>query len=230
MRTVKSMIEGALREIVALEEGETASADMIEDGLLIFSELLQSWSDEGLMVPYLVTETLIGDNTKASYIWGPGGDIPTMAPVDVVAVSFILENGQTPLVRADARLFIGRPWLGIVAMPQYFFYERGLTNYLRFDVAPYGGGFQIVSQKPLDSTLVLTADLEFPESYSRMIRTNLAIEFCPPYQKTASAELVAVAASSKKIVKRKNSGPIPSMTTDLPGTINPSTSLPLTTT
>lgn len=216
-------------EILVLTEGEEATADMIVDAKEVFAELVASWSYEGLMIPYISRDVLVGDTSKASYTWGPGGDINTVAPVDVAAVSFQIENGQIPLSRGDDVLFMQRPWLGIVGQPQYFYFEKATTPLLRFDVAPYGGAFLISSWKKLDNTQVLTDTLTFPDQYARMLRTNLAIELCPPYQKSPSDVLVANAVASKRIVKRYNMKPISSMSTDLPGSYIPSASLPLKT-
>ena len=57
MGTVKSLITRSLRALIVLSEGEEATAEMINDGLTTLKDLLNSWSIEGMMVPYSVTET-----------------------------------------------------------------------------------------------------------------------------------------------------------------------------
>ena len=228
LSTVKQLIEGAMTDIIALTEGEEASADQIEDGARLLSDLIEQWSVEGLLIPYASLTVLQGDTSKASYTWGVGQDINSLAPVNVLTVSFQLENGQTPLERVDDRFMNTRPWVGLIGMPNYFTFRAG-SPYpsLAFDCAPYGGAFNIWAEFPLDSTTVLTADLAFAPKYNRALRTSLAIEMCPSFEKTPSQVLIALAQSSKKILKRSNRQPVPNMTTDLPGTIDNSVNLPL---
>lgn len=214
--TIKKVIESSLREIQALAEGEEASADMIADALELLNDLIASWSDEGFMIPYVTRDTLAGDNTKSSYTWGSGGDITTTAPVNVVAVSFVLENAQHDLLRGSEQLFKRRPVLGIIGNPTYFYFDRQSTPQLHFDVAPYGGTFYITSEKPLDNTLTLTENFALPDRYKRMVRTNLGIELCPAYEKSPSAALVAIARQSRSIVKKSNAKPVPDMRFDFP--------------
>jgi len=215
-RTIKTTIEGALRKIGALAEAEQATADMIEDGKLQLQELIASWSASGLIIPYLSRTVLVGDNTKASYTWGPGGDINSVAPVDVAAVSFVLENSQYALKPGDETLFMGDRLLGNTGSPSWFYFERQTLPILHFDVAPYGGLFKITSTMAMDDTLELTDDLELPPYYTRMIVNNLALEMCPDYDREPSAVLVSVAARSLNIVRSRALSPVPSQTLETP--------------
>lgn len=217
MTTIKLIIERALRKIGALAEAEQATADMIEDVKDQLSSLISGWSASSIIIPYLSRTVLLGDNTKASYSWGPGGDIPGVAPTDIAAVSFQLENGLYPLQMADNTTFMGNRTLGIVGMPRWFYYEQQAIPILHFDVAPYGGSFRIAAYQAMDSEFELIDDLELPKFYDRMVINNLAVELCPDYDREPSAVLIKTATESMNTVMAKRLSPVPSQTTDLPG-------------
>lgn len=217
MPTIKQAVEAAMREIHALSEAEQASADQIRDGVDILRDLLAQWSMSNLMIPFVTRTSLVGDSTKASYSWGPGGDINAVAPVDVTAVSYSLGGGPSPLMEASETEFASRSLYNSPGHPNWFFFERQPTPILHFNSAPFGGLFSIVSKAYLPDLNSLTASMELPPEYNRIVRTNLAIEFCPSYEKEPSAALVSVATESKMVVLRRNATPIPSQSLELPG-------------
>lgn len=227
MGTVKQLIEDAMRDIVALAEGEQASADQINDGKRKLVSMLELWSIDGLMVPYLATETFTLPTNQNFVTWKPGGNFNSSTPIDVVAVSWVFGNLQKKLQRMDWTAYLNLQTVGIVSAPTFFLWDPQATNStLNFDVTPYGGTLRTVSKKPLDTAFELTDDLEFPIGYDQTLRTNLAIALCPSYQRTASGELVALATSSKRIVERYNVKP-PSMRVSLPGGRRYGSMLPL---
>lgn len=226
--TVKATIEKALREMGGLSEGEQPTSHMIQDALATLNALLSQWSVEGLMVPYMSRVYLAGDNTKASYSWGPGGDIDSSAPVDVAAISFKLASLIQPVRKVENTVYMQERWIANVGQPQWFYYERlPDRSMLHFDVAPFGGGFDIWAQFPLDNSMTLTEDLGLPDYYIRAVASNLAIDLCPDYGKEPSSTLVFKASTGKKVVERYNATPAPDMALDDMPAMYRGTPLPL---
>lgn len=218
MGTIVTLISDSLKEIIALSDGEIATAEAVEDGKRKLQELLQSWAAEGLMVPYLTTETFAGDSTKSAYLWATGGDFNSATPNVVRNVSFVLATYQKDLVRMDRRGYGQLPVTGTVSEPRFFMYElQSAGGYFYLDCAPYAGSLKITSEKPLDTTFELTDAVEFPAHYTRALRTNLAIDLAPSYDKTVSAELARNARESKNTVRRFNAQPAPTMQHGVPG-------------
>lgn len=216
MTTVKTLIEDSMREIVALTEGEQASADAINDGKRKLVSMLELWSIDGLMVPYKAVESFTLPTTQNFATWKPGGNLNSTTPSNVLAVAYILATGRKKLERMDWTAYLNLPWVGVTSEPKFYVWNPDPTNpALYFDVTPYAGSIQTVSEKPLDTEFDLTDDLEFPIGYEEALRTNLAIALCPSFQKTASAELARGARISKGILERKNVQP-PSMTVSMP--------------
>lgn len=216
MTTVKTLIEDSMREIVALSEGEQASSDQINDGKRKLVSMLELWSIDGLMVPYKAVESFTLPTSQNFATWKPGGNFNSVTPIRVLGVAWIFGDGRQKLERMDWTAYINLPSIGDVSAPKFYVWNPDPTNpALHFDVTPYGGTVQTISEKPLDTAFELTDTLEFPIGYEEALRTNLAIALCPSFQKTASAELRALAGRSKGILERQNVRP-PSMTVSLP--------------
>lgn len=219
MGTVKQTITDALREIVVLTEGDEATADMIESAKRTLQGMIALWSIDGLMVPYLKKETFTLYNTTQTYNWAAGQSAPhfnSVSPVRVLAATFVIENYRKPLVPADARMLAQRPVGGLIAQPILFYFDRQLIPTLTFDCVPYGGGVEVLSEKPLDATLELTDTWEFPAYYDLLLRYNLAILLAPAYGKQVSQELAFNGSRTLKTVEKYNAQPVPTMRTSVP--------------
>lgn len=227
-RTVADLISASLREITVLAEGETASSDMVNDSLLIFSELLQSWSEIDVMIPYEVSETFTLVTTKKSYVIAPGGDFNTASPIDIISAAFLISGVSLNIQVTDSRGLANVNLRNVTSQPRLIYLDRQTVNpTINFDVFPYGGQLELISRKPLLSIYTLTATTLFPEAYARMLRTNLAIDLAPGYRKSITPELSHIAAESLNIVKRRNAKPIPSMRSDVPTRSGHRADLPL---
>jgi hypothetical protein len=215
MGTVIQAIEDAMRELVVLGEGETATADQINDGKRKLVAMLNQWSVEGMMVPFLTKETFALSSTTASYTWGSGQQFNSQAPIEVVAATYLIATTQKPLKALDATAYMRLPLTGIVSEPSGFWYDRQTTPKFYLDVAPYTGSVIVLSKKALDADFELTDQIVLPDEYELAIFTNLAIVLAPGYQRPVSTELAYNAKMSKRVVRRRNVK-VPSMLTDVP--------------
>ena len=82
MPTTKQIIEASLRTIGVIASGEEAKAHEINDALEAAKQMMDSWSNHGLMLYALTHETfsLTGNRTLTI---GDGGDIDTTRPVAI---------------------------------------------------------------------------------------------------------------------------------------------------
>lgn len=219
MGTVKAAITTALRKLVVLSEGEEASADMIDAGLVDLKSMIAQWSIEGLMVPYQTKETFTLDSSTASYTWGIGQSAPnfnSVAPTRVDAASFVLGNYQKPLLWADNRVFMQQPTIGNSGEPTYYNYDRQLLPRFVMDCPPYAGAVTILSRKAFTTEFDLTDELAFPPEYDIPIWSNLAILIAPAYDKDITAAVGTIASLTKKNVERYNAQPIPTLRVNVP--------------
>lgn len=221
VHTVKTLIEAALREIKVLGVGEEADADMIENSKTILVDLIASFSVDGFKIPYLSIETWTLSSIKSTYTWGPLSDFASVAPNTanaLEAVSWQISTQPIPLRSMSVRELLAMPNISQIGAPSAYMFDNQAVPIIRLDCYPLGGVLKTAARKPLDlSTAELTDDLTFPPSYNRFLRTNLAIDLCPGYNKEVGPTLSAVASSSRKAIMRVNAQPIPDMQSDVPG-------------
>lgn len=220
MGTVKQTITDALRALVVLTEGDEATADQIETGKNYLQDMIAAWSIDGLMVPYQTTETFVLTTGVQSYAWATGQVAPNFnsaSPVRVVACTFVIENYRKPLYEGDARLKAQVPLTGNISEPTFFVFNKQLIPLLQFDVAPYGGGVEVVSEKPLDNTLTLTDDMAFPAHYNLLLRYNLAVLLAPEFGQEVGTTLAFNAKEQRNTVQKYNAQAVPTLRHNVPG-------------
>jgi hypothetical protein len=75
MTTPLDIISRSLKDIGALESGETPAADAAQDAFEMLNDLLDQWSNEGMMVYYQTEIIFPVVNGQTQYTIGPGGQI-----------------------------------------------------------------------------------------------------------------------------------------------------------
>ena len=69
------IISRALKDIGALAAGETPSPEASQDAFDILNDMLDQWSNEGMMVYYKTEIIFTTTNSQTQYTIGPGGQI-----------------------------------------------------------------------------------------------------------------------------------------------------------
>ena len=75
MATPIDIISRALKDIGALEAGETPTADAAQDAFEMLNDLLDQWSNEDMMVYYKTEVVFPIVSGQTQYTIGPGGQI-----------------------------------------------------------------------------------------------------------------------------------------------------------
>jgi hypothetical protein len=75
MTTPYDIITRSLKDIGALEAGETPTADATQDAFEMLNDLLDQWSNEGMMVYYQTEIIFPVVSGQTQYTIGPGGQI-----------------------------------------------------------------------------------------------------------------------------------------------------------
>lgn len=208
MATTKRLVESALRSIGVLASGEEAQPAELQDALLYAKQMLDSWTNETLLVPALVHEqfTLTEQN---SFTIGPGGDFDTVRPTVIEQLNIKTPEGYNAAVE-----IVGlNTWSDIPiknnvqSYPRYAYYTSdNPLGILRFSaVIAAGNELLMVSSKPIQDLPALTAEVEFPPGYERAIRLGLALELAPEYGKQVDRVIAAQYAQARKVLKRTNS-------------------------
>lgn len=214
--TGQDLINGALRLIGVLAEGETASANTTNDALSALNDLLDSWSNESLLVSPVVREVLsfASAGVKQVYTFGPGGDLTTARPV-TIQTALIQINSSSPAIELPLDMLNQDQYSAVVLKGTTSTYPTAIYiddayPALNMNVWPVPtdstSKLIIYSQKPFTSA-ALSTPLSLQPGYLRALRFNLAIDLAPEFGKSAPQEVIAIAEQSKAAIKRNNITP-----------------------
>ena len=206
------LINRSLRLLGVLASGESASSSEATDGLNSLNDLIDSWSNENLLIPNKLREVFPIVVNQQSYTWGTGGNFNSARP-QKIENAIIQLNTQTPALEIPLKILTKDQYAGIIlkgiisTFPLYIYYDNafplGSVN-----VWPIGNqaGNNLVfySWKPLTDVASLTTVISLPPGYARALRYNLAIELAPEYGKTVSPEVISIAEVSRANIKRMN--------------------------
>lgn len=181
------LVNGALRLIGAIASGETPNSDEAADGLTALQQLLDSWSGQELMIFATAIQTVSMTAGTQSYT------LPTR-PVKILSADVNLGTINIPVEVVGPEQWAKIPDKSASsAMMKAVFCDYGFTS-AKVYVAP------IPNSQTSALNLYCTVDLatlsngsstfSMPESYSRAIMYNLAVDLAPQYGRTVDQALM----------------------------------------
>ena len=210
MTTAGDQINGALRLLGVLAEGETASAATSQDALNALNQMIDSWGTEKLStfttqeqifnwLPGLISQTL-----------GPSGDFVGDRPVLMDDATYFVDTSSG--ISYGIKLINQQQYDGIAVktvtstFPQVMWVN---TNYPNIDMHIYPVPTKIlewhfISAAQLTQPATIATPLYFPPGYLRAFRYNLACELAPEFGVEPSATVSRIAMYSKRNLKRIN--------------------------
>jgi len=208
--TAGDLINGALRLLGVLAEGETPSAEMSQDALTAFDQMVDSWNTERLAVYSTRDQT---------FNWTPNSRILTLGPTgDFVGVRPILLEDSTYFRDPSTNVSYGIKFLNEMqynniavktvtsTFPQVMWVNMTYPD-ITMHVYPVPTRlleFHFISVVTLDQPATLATDVLLPPGYLRAFRYNLALEMAPEYGVDPKADVRRVAMVSKRNLKRIN--------------------------
>jgi hypothetical protein len=212
------LLSSSARLIGVLAEGESLSAQGANDALNSLNDLLDSWSNEGLIAFPLLRETfaLATVGLQQTYTWGTGANLNSAWPMRV-RKALIQLTGTSPPIELPMQMLNADEYAAVVLktlqsnFPLYCYIDDAYPA-RNVNVWPVPtdstNSLGFYSTKPLITIATLGQVLSVPPGYLRAIRYALAIELAPEYGKTAPQEVIAIAEQSKAAIKRNNTKPI----------------------
>jgi hypothetical protein len=223
--TTGDLINGAMRLIGMLAEGESPSAAASADALVAMQQMIDSWSTERLAVYTTQEQVFTWPASQLSRTLGPTGDFIGNRP--------ILLDDSTYFVDASSGISYGikiinqQQYDGIAvktvtsSFPQVLWIN---TNYPNVDLHVYpvptrALEWHFISVDPLDQPATLSTALTFPPGYLRAFRYCLACEIAPEFGVEPSPQVQRIAMTSKRNLKRiNNPGDVMSIPYSIVGT------------
>jgi hypothetical protein len=210
METAGDLINGALRLLGVLAEGETPSADTSQDALRAMDQMIDSWNTERLSVFSTQDQVFTWPAGQLSRTMGPSGDFAGNRPVLLDDATYFRDPGTG--VSYGIKFINQQQYDGIAVktvtstFPQVIF-----VNMTYPDIEMYiyprptrALEWHFISVEELTQPATLDTVLHFPPGYLRAFRYNLACELAPEFGVEPAPQVQRLAMASKRNLKRIN--------------------------
>lgn len=216
--SVGDILRSAMRKVGILAAGEPIPDEDANDGLEVFEQMIDAWSNETLLIPVVgvVTFGVLADQpeytigrypTAAPY---PTNHIETARPERIIS-AFIRDGSGTDYpqeqIVVDTYSRISRKTNA--SRPSRFYLRKGWPlNTILFESTPYADEtLHLEVVQPLSDILPvasLTETINLPPGYKRTIINNLALELAPEWGKDIPQMVAIAATEGKRWLKRNN--------------------------
>lgn len=216
-QTVGDLIRSAMRKIGVLAAGEPLPANEGEDAKIVFSQMVDAWSLESLLIPVVSVVTkqlLVGESEYTIGIYPdvtiPDNHIETARPEKILA-AFIRDPYDTDYIQEiiEVKTFSRISRKTNSSRPSRLYNRKGWPmNTIIFESLPYADEtLHLEVVQPLSvylSTASLTDVINLPSGYEQVLIYNLAIMLSDEWGKQVSPSVATVAIEGKKRIKRAN--------------------------
>ncbi len=209
--STNNIINGALRLIGVLAEGETPSPETSSDALMALRQMIDSWNTERLAVFCTQDQVFTWPAGEITRTLGPTGDFVGNRPVLLDPATYFVATGNGGL--SFPIQFINELQYNAIALksststyPQVMFVNNTFPN-ITMSVYPEPTSelvWHFISVQELSQPPTLSTNLYFPPGYLRAFRYNLACELAPEFGTEPSAQVTRIAMYAKRNLKRIN--------------------------
>jgi len=208
--TAGDQINGALRLIGQLAEGETPSAATSADALTAMNQMLDSWSSERLSVFSTQDQTFTWTQGLRSQTLGPTGDFVGNRPVLLDDATYFRDPSNN--ISFGIKIINQQQYDGIAVKtvtstyPQVLWINMDMPNVSMYiyPVPTKALEWHFISVTELTEPATLATTLVVPPGYLRAFRFNLAAEIAAEFGVEPPPQVQRIAMSSKRNVKRIN--------------------------
>ena len=210
MATAGDIINGSLRLLGILAEGETPSAETSQDALTAMNQMIDSWNTERLAVFAAREQVFRWPAGLLTRTLGPTGDFIGHRPVMLEDSTYFRDPGTG--VSFGIKFINHQQYNGIAVKtvpsiyPQVMWVNNTFPD-ITMTVFPRplrALDWHFVSVEELTQPATLATELRFPPGYLRAFRYNLALELAPEFGMEPSAQVMRIAMTSKRDLKRIN--------------------------
>jgi hypothetical protein len=210
MASAGDIINGSLRLLGVLAEGETPSAETSQDALNAMNQMIDSWNTERLSVFSTQDQVFLWPAGLLSRTLGPTGDFVGNRPVYFDDSTYFRDPSTG--VSYGIKFINQQQYNGIAVKtvtstyPQVIFVNMTYPDVEMF-IYPRPIReleWHFVSVEELTQPATLATQLHFPPGYLRAFRYNLACEMAPEFGMEPSSQVQRIAMASKRDLKRVN--------------------------
>lgn len=202
MTTARSIIKSAMRKAGILTKTQDPSADEVTDGLNMLNDMLDSWSNDSMVIYARTLENFTLDANVGDYTIGPGGDFDTVRPIKIIW-SYVRVGGlDYSLTSIEDESYAQIQLKNLGDIPQFINFTNGFPiATLKIWPRP-GAGYEffLLSEKQL-SNFTLDQDISLPPGWVRALIHNLAVELAPEYGQEIPQTVLMIARESKAEIR-----------------------------
>lgn len=203
-------INGALRLLGVLAEGETPTAAMSNDGLTALNQMIDSWNTEKLMIFNTQDQVFNWPADEIRRTLGPSGDFVGNRPVLLDDSTYYRDPSTN--VSFGIKMINQQQYNGIAVKTVTSTYPQVMwinMEYPDISMTVYPKPtrtleWHFISADELTQPALLATNLYFPPGYLRAFRYNLACEIAPEYGIEPPPTVGRIAMTSKRNLKRIN--------------------------
>ena len=208
--TAGDQINGALRLLGVLAEGETPSAATSQDALNALNQMIDSWNTERLAVFSTQDQVFSWLPGFISRTLGPTGDFVGNRPILLDDSTYFKDPASG--ISYGIKIINQQQYDGIAVKTVTSTYPQVIwlnMSYPDIEMYIYPVPTKVlewhfVSVEELTQPALLSTALTFPPGYLRAFRYNLACEFAPEFGIEPSPTVSRIAMASKRNLKRIN--------------------------
>ena len=208
--TAADQINGALRLIGMLAEGETPSAATAQDSLSALNQMIDSWNTERLSVFSTQDQVFTWTPNQIHRTLGPTGDFVGNRPILLDDSTYFKD--PTNGISFGIKIINQQQYDGIAVKtvtstyPQVMWINMDYPNIDMYvcPVPTKALEWHFISVTELDQPASLSTTLAFPPGYLRAFKYNLACEIANEFGVEPPANVARIAMTSKRNLKRIN--------------------------
>ena len=208
--TAGDQINGALRLLGVLAEGETPSAATSQDALNALNQMIDSWNTERLAVFSTQDQVFSWLPGFISRTLGPTGDFVGNRPILLDDSTYFKDPASG--ISYGIKIINQQQYDGIAVKTVTSTYPQVIWVNMSYpDIEMYVYPvptktleWHFVSVEELTQPATIATTLAFPPGYLRAFRYNLACEFAPEFGIEPSPTVSRIAMASKRNLKRIN--------------------------
>lgn len=203
MTTAFDLVKSAMRKAGILTKTEAPSADEAADGLVSLNDMLDSWANESINVPYRTLESFPLVGGTANYTIGTGGTFNTTRPITVVSAYVrIADTDYTlKLISDENYALIGEK--ADSGIPEYLNFTNAFPlATIRLYPAPSEAYTLYLLTEKIIGNYSLYSTINLPAGWNRAIVHQLAVEIAPEYGVQIPPEVATIAMESMTNIRR----------------------------
>ena len=208
--TANDQINGALRVLGILAEGETPSAATSQDALAALNQMIDSWNTERLSVFNTQDQTYLWTPGLKTQTLGPSGDFVGNRPIMIDDSTYFRDPANG--ISFGIKLINQQQYDGIAVKtvtstyPQVMWINMEYPNITMtiYPVPTKVLEWHFISVDELMSVPSLSTNILMPPGYLRAFKYNLACEIANEFGIEPPPNVARIAMTSKRNLKRIN--------------------------